>query len=398
MKTVRRLYFYAVALISVEVVLWGLIDLLRSIVDATIGGAAEALARALALVLVGVPIFLFHWLWAQRSSARDEEERTARLRAIFFYAILLGTLIPVVQNLLALVNRIFLEALRLDTSRAILGGSQSWPDNLIAILMNGLAAIYFLSILRGEWTALPGTENFADVRRLYRYLWVLYGLSMTIFGAQQTLHFLFYVPSEVLGDIGREALINGLALLVVGTPLWLYAWRVVQDSLAEAAEKDSNLRLGILYLLALSGVVTVLTTATMVVSTVLSELLGAGIATPDFIHQIGSPISVGIPLGVVWAYYGHWLNRHIESIHDVVRQAAMKRVYFYLLSALGLGGAFIGVASLIKFIIDLSTSGSLILDVAAAFEPGGRDCPDRGLAAAMAVYLATHAGQRIRNR
>ena len=50
MKTVRRLYFYAVALISVEVVLWGLINLLRSIVDETVGGAADALAQALALV------------------------------------------------------------------------------------------------------------------------------------------------------------------------------------------------------------------------------------------------------------------------------------------------------------------------------------------------------------
>ncbi len=119
MKTVRRLYFYAVALISVEVVLWGLINLLRSITDETIGGAADALAQALALVLVGVPIFLFHWLWVQRSSARDEEERTASLRAVFFYAVLIGTLIPVVQNLLALVNRIFIEAVKLDTSRAL---------------------------------------------------------------------------------------------------------------------------------------------------------------------------------------------------------------------------------------------------------------------------------------
>lgn len=63
MKTVRRLYFYAVALISIEVVLWGLINLLRSIVDQTIGGQAQSLASALALTLVGVPIFLFHWLW-----------------------------------------------------------------------------------------------------------------------------------------------------------------------------------------------------------------------------------------------------------------------------------------------------------------------------------------------
>ena len=94
MKTVRRLYFYAVVLISVEVVLWGLINLLRSITDETLGGAADALAQALALVLVGVPIFLFHWLWVQRSSAREEDERTASLRAVFFYSVLIGTLIP----------------------------------------------------------------------------------------------------------------------------------------------------------------------------------------------------------------------------------------------------------------------------------------------------------------
>ena len=31
MRTIRRLYFYAVALISLEVVVWGLIGLLRSI-------------------------------------------------------------------------------------------------------------------------------------------------------------------------------------------------------------------------------------------------------------------------------------------------------------------------------------------------------------------------------
>ena len=362
MKTVRRLYFYAVALISVEVVLWGLINLLRSITDETIGGAADALAQALALVLVGVPIFLFHWLWVQRSSAREEDERTASLRAVFFYSVLIGTLIPAVQNLLALVNRVFIEAVKLDISRALLGGSQTWSDNLIAILMNGVVAAYFLYVLRREWISLPGKENFADVRRLYRYIWVLYGLAMVVFGAQQTLRFLFYVPSNMLGDIGRETLVNGIALLVVGTPLWIYTWRVVQNSLAETSEKDSNLRLGILYLLALGGVITVLTTTAIVVETLLRKLLGADINTTDLIHQLGGPISIGVPLGAVWAYYGHWLNRHIESIPDPIRQAGMKRLYFYILSALGLGGAFIGVAILIKFIIDLTTGGSLTLD------------------------------------
>lgn len=358
MKTVRRLYFYLVALISLEVVLWGLISLLRSIIDETVGGGADILAQALALILVGVPIFLFHWWLAQRFSSQDEEEKTASLRAIFLYAALFATLIPATQNLLALIDRTFIQTVHLATERALLGGSQTVPDNIIAILMNGLVAAYFWNILRGEWKTLPSKENFADVRRLYRYLWMLYSLLMVIFGAQQVLRFVFYVPSNMLGDIGRETLVNGFALLVVGTPIWFYSWRIIQDALADAAEKESNLRLGILYILALSGVITVLTTGSVLVNIVLTKLLGADISTPDFIQQIGGVISVGVPLGAVWAYYGHWLNRHIASVGDEVRQAGMKRVYFYILSALGLGGAFVGVFTLIKFIVDLLTGGA----------------------------------------
>ena len=80
MKSIRRLYFYLVAFISIEVVLWGLVGLLRSVANDTISGGADALAQALALILVGVPIFLLHWLWVQRASERDEEEKTATLR------------------------------------------------------------------------------------------------------------------------------------------------------------------------------------------------------------------------------------------------------------------------------------------------------------------------------
>ncbi|HEX9117688.1 MAG TPA: DUF5671 domain-containing protein [Anaerolineae bacterium] len=361
MKTVRRLYFYAVAFISIEVVLWGLISLVRSIVDQTVGGQAQVLARALALILVGMPIFLFHWLWAQRLAGRDPEEQTAGVRAFFFYAILISTLIPLAQNVLALIDRVFLDAGQLELRRAIFGHSQPWQDSLIGIVMNGLVAAYFWNVLRSEWPRLPDAKTFGDVRRLYRYAWLLYSLIMTIFGAQQVLSFLFFVPSEVLGTFSRETLVNGIALLVVGTPVWVYTWRLIQNSLNDLAERDSNLRLGVLYLLALSGVITVLTTAAMVIHIVLSQLLGAGLSTSEFMHQIGGPISIGVPLGAVWAYYGSWLNRHIEAIGDAVRQAAMKRVVLYILSALGLGGAFFGVATLVKFIIDYLTGANLLL-------------------------------------
>jgi hypothetical protein len=362
MKSIRRLYFYLVAFISIEIVLWGLVSLLRSIVDDTVSGGADALAQALALILVGVPIFLIHWLWGQGASARDEEEKTATLRAVFFYAILLATLIPVVQNLLSFIDRSFVQAAGLGVSRAFRAFSeQTLADNLIAIFMNGIVAAYFWNILRGEWATFSDQENFADVRRLYRYIWMLYGLLMTVFGAQQILRFIFSVPGDVLGELGRETVVNGLALLFVGTPVWIYSWRVIQGSLDDPAEMGSALRLGILYLLALGGVITVITTSWSVVNTILLRLLGQDMTLSDFTQRISGPVSIGVPLGAVWAYYGYWLNRHIEAAGDGVRQAAMKRLYNYILAFIGLVVSFVGVATLFNFIIDTLTGSDILM-------------------------------------
>src|SRR5918996_2087639 len=316
MKSIRRLYFYLVALISIEIVVWGLVGLLRSIVDETVSGGADALAQALALILVGVPIFLIHWLWAQRASAREEEEKTASLRAVFLYAILLATLIPVVQNILSFIDRSFVQIAGLEVNRAFRAFSeQTLADNLIAIIMNGIVAAYFWNILRKEWATLPDPlrgENFTDVRRLYRYIWMLYGLLMTVYGTQQILRYLFYVPGDVLGELGREVVVNGTALILVGAPIWVYSWRVIQDSLFDPREMGSNLRLGILYILALGGVITVITAAWSIANTLLLLLLGQDLTFGDVMERIGGPLSIAIPLGAVWAYYGHWLNHHIE--------------------------------------------------------------------------------------
>ena len=235
MKTIRRLYFYAVAIISMEVVTWGVINLLRSIFSANkITNDASTLAQALSLIFVGVPIFLIHWLWAQRASAKDDEEKTASIRAIFFYGILLGTLIPAVQNLLALIDRTFLSAANLYVARAIVGGSQTWVDNLIAIVVNLLIAAYFWKTLQDEWRTLPETESFAEIRRLYRFIWMLYGLLMTVYGAQQALDYAFTLSAgNVLGVLGRETAVNAIALLVVGAPIWFFAWKILQDVLTD---------------------------------------------------------------------------------------------------------------------------------------------------------------------
>lgn len=354
MRTIRRLYFYLVSFITFEVVLWGMIGLLRSILSTSqISAGGDALAQALSLTLVGVPIFALHWMWAQRTSAADEEEHSSSLRAIFLYAALLATLIPITQNALALIDRSLLTLADLSPYRAVLGGSQTWVDNLIAIVLNIIAAAYFIRVLRGDWKTLTDTENFADVRRLYRYIWLLYSLLMVVFGAQQVIRFLFYIPPKVLGLMSRDIFVNGLSLLLVGAPIWFFSWKTCQDALREKSERDSLLRLGVLFLLTLGGVATVLSTAGSVLDIFLRWTLGESMTTTEFMARVSGAISVGVPLGIVWAYYGRWLHHDIDTFSDETRRFGFRRLYYYILSFAGLVTSFVGMALLVSFVIDV---------------------------------------------
>ncbi len=353
MRTIRRLYFYAVAFISLEVVLWGLISLARSFFAAdVIGGSVTTLAQALALILVGLPVFGLHWWVAQRGAASDAEERANILRAIFLYGVLLATLIPVIQNFLAALNHLFLLAFNLSTDFALLGQHQTWSDNLIAILMNSLAAAYFIIVLRADWQVIAPKETYADIRRIYRYIWVGYGLALVIAGIQQILSFVLTMPEMIVGSSYRATFVNGLALLFVGAPLWFFAWKIAQDALAEPPERESLLRLGVLYLLALSGIVTVLTSSGVVIYTLLRLALGEAMTWPDFMNGVSGPLSIGIPLGGVWAYYSRWLGRAMSESPDAPRRAGLRRLYYYVLSLIGLGASFTGLAMLLSFVID----------------------------------------------
>jgi hypothetical protein len=157
----------------------------------------------------------------------------------------------------------------------------------------------------------------------------------------------------VLGEIGRETAVNAIALLVIGTPIWVYAWRVLQEALQDAAERKSLLRLGVLYLLSLSGVIIVLTASGNLIYLLLNRLFGEGAALNEFLQKIGNPISIAVPFGAVWAYFGTWLAHQINFDGQAPRRAGKKRIYYYILSIIALTASFIGLASLLSLVIDL---------------------------------------------
>jgi hypothetical protein len=364
MPTIRRLYLYAVALVSVEVVLWGAIGLARSFfAGAAIGGSVTQLAGALALILVGVPVFLIHWLLAQRLALHDPEERSARLRAIFLYGVLLALLLPAAQNALALFDRLFLSAFGQPLFRVMFGASQSASDNLVAILFSLAVAAYFYTVLLSDWRLTPQGDSFPEVRRLYRYIWMLYGLLLVFFGVQQVL--LFILTS--LGEVGAgkptfvgtaSMLANGLALLFVGVPIWVFAWVRIQRSLDDPAEAGSLLRLVALYLLAFASLGAGLVSAGLTLYGLLRFALGEALSFAGPLGEIADPLSVLIPATLVWAYYGRVLRREVKSLSEEshrgeLHRADLRWLYAYILAAVGLTATFIGLYLLLSFLLEL---------------------------------------------
>lgn len=356
MRAIRRIYFYAVAMISLEVVLWGLINLARSIFCPKLvacSGAGSALAQGLALVVVGVPVFGFHWLMAQRFARREMDERASGIRAAFLYGALLGTLIPAVQNFLALVNRPVLSGFQLQSSRAFVGGGQVWSDNVIAILMNLLVAVYFFYVLRADWKLILPKEAFANLRRIYRWIWALYGLGLLVSGLDQVLRFILSFSTGLLSlDFQRYWAVNGIVVTLVGAPLWVYAWQTIQGSLADGAERESFLRLGLLYLLSLAGVVVTLAAGGTLVDHLLRLVFGEYAAFQAFLQAVDGPLALCIPFLGIWLYYGRWLGRAMQEAPDAPRRAGMRRLYSYILSVIGLGVTFVGLAMLLSFMVD----------------------------------------------
>jgi hypothetical protein len=377
MQTIRRLYFYTICLVSMEVVLWGSIGLLRSLFNGQeIGGnSASRLAGALSLILVGIPVFLIHWRSVRLSLKNDPEERSTRIRAIFLYGILLLTLIPVVQNALSLLGRLFLQAFSLNSTYAIFGANQAWSDNFVAMLANSMVAYYFYRVLQGDWASGLHGDNFAEVRRLYRYIWMIYSLVLAVAGIQQLLKYVLTVWGSVGGTV-QAALASGLALLIIGAPIWLFVTRLIQSSLADPAEKESLMRLAVLYAIVFCAVIGSLASVAIVIFQVLRVVFGAHYELASFFGTLGQPLSMAVPFAMIWTFYGRTLNAEIkeaavpaqtetpqsppEAESEQVQKAGLRRLYYYVLAIIGLAAFFTGLWFLFSSLIDLAVGAGTL--------------------------------------
>ena len=380
MLSIRRLYLYAVAFISLEAIIWGTTGLLRSLAAGSLSGQnTQQFAASAAFLLAAAPVFILHWYLAQREVRRSPAERAARTRAVFLYGLLLATLIPTMQNGLALLDRELIVAFGGEATQAVLGSGQTQLDNLVAILVNGVAAVTFFLVLRRDWETSEAEnlhgQAFSDTRRLYRYLWIVYSLAYLVFGAQQIV--LFLLQQAESNPLEYALLANGLALLIFGLPVWYIAQHQVAragNSFRSPGERLSLTRLSILYAVTFLSVGAVMVSAHIVLKTALGAALGDVINLAGFIQKTDLAISTGIPMALVWAYYGSRLLRETRPVSaarlsseitvlgeaQLQQRLRLRRVYIYGLALLGLVATTLGLLALLAFLMSLVLQHGLI--------------------------------------
>lgn len=369
MQIIRRLYFYAVTLVSLEIVIWGLIGLMRTVFSAAaLGATADRLAAPLAFILVGLPVFLMHWRMVQGMAAENADEAASRIRAAFFYIALAATFLPAIQNALAFVSRSLTQAFGIDSSQALLGSGQTLADNAVAVGVNLLLAVYLYRRNQQNWSgeicALLSEqdserlgENYADARRLYRYLWLSYSLALTVLGVRQLLAYLLLSP-QVLGVPPAILLANGLALTAIGFPIWLATQRLIDRSLTDSAEASSWLRVAFLYGLTWLGMFLTLYQLGKIGDLILRLMFGESLSLAQSLHFLRPAIAVGVPLGVVWGWYGRQRQEAVRQRPTPLLQSALERFHGTIVASAALLAILLGSSRLLAFVINLVLGNS----------------------------------------
>lgn len=118
--TIRRLYYYAVALTGLILTWFGAIDVVQVILDWLTGQNLVAgegfwitpLSWGLSLLAVGAPIWAFHWQVSQRIARREDEigraERASGPRKVYLYGVALAGGLIILYYLAQVAYRLLL--------------------------------------------------------------------------------------------------------------------------------------------------------------------------------------------------------------------------------------------------------------------------------------------------
>ncbi|MFN8533645.1 MAG: DUF5671 domain-containing protein [Dehalococcoidia bacterium] len=362
MLTIRRVYLYLVAAVSLTMLAGGIIALARTLLTLVTGSSAfgeglrEDIALSSGVSLVALPVWLLHWGLAQRFCRLEPGERTAALRRLYLYATLavgaIAAAIAVSDEVIALVG-------------LVVGGRglsiSNFLDSVPLFLVAAAVWGYHWMVVSRERLSDGEHGASATLRRWYVYGSAFWGLVVLLAATAGLIEFVWRL---VLGppSFGVGLLLADLAgPAIAGLVVWLFHWTWSTSGPTAEDDRRSVLRpVFMLGALAVAISVTLLQVG-QVLYYLLSRVLGVpspGGQTGSIPQLLGGPIAAAIAYGVAWIYYRRAVRRETAGDTAETRRTGVLRLYRYLVALVSLAILSVGVAGVLWTLGDLLTSAT----------------------------------------
>jgi hypothetical protein len=351
MSTTRQVWFYLVIIITLAIFAVGVGQLLTLIFDVTIKGSyltqvgvanfnKQQLSLGLAMILIGGPLWFFFWRSVQRRVKGNQEEIGAAIRKFFLNFILVETAIMGITAASSFLKWLMAGARVAEFSSSVLA----------VMIVGGIVWFYHWRISESEGHPSPVART---LRRWYVYILSGFGLVWLSVGLVLLVNTVV-INLPVWGNIlVREhfwdnATQMSVAQLLLGGVTWYYHWfRMARNDF------DSTLRQVYFYLLTISGgAIAALAASTIILYQFFIWVFGGvNISVSPHFQFLGWAVPTALVGLAIWGYHRRLVQEEANRVQEK-RQSA-QRVYFYLMSFLGLGTLVAGLSWLFGILIDL---------------------------------------------
>jgi len=285
------------------------------------------LALQSAFSVVGVPLFLIIANWARKSIRQDPEELQTLAWNLYLTGISIISLILVINAQMNIYDGLFKDA-------------EIQGKDLSQLIVWGAIWYFHFTMHR---KVEPSTNALGEqlIGSAIGVGFSFIGL-LTIFSALISKLFTFSDKTLIISN--SDPLIDGLITLAIGAPIWIIYW----IKTAKRQFKDS-LWYGYVLLVGVGGgLLATLTALSFTLYWILVWFFGDVTATAavhfsDLTQTIGTSLAAAIVL----AYHRQLLQESVESTRSDIR-----RVYEYVISAIGLAAAAGGVTLILVSIIE----------------------------------------------
>jgi hypothetical protein len=355
-SSTRRIWLYLITLISLGIFAAGVGQLLTLLFDVTIKGSyltqvgelafnRQRLSLGLAMTVIGGPLWFFFWRAVQRRAKGNQEEIGAASRKLLLNFILVVTALMGITTAGNFLRWLLAGAPTADFS----------SGTLASMIIAGIIWFYHWRVSESEGHPSSAAKT---LRRWYVYTLAGFGLVWLAVGLVQLLNAAIvnlpvWGSTLVRGQFWDHTAQMSIAMILLGGVTWYFHWfRMAKGDF------DSTLRQIYFYLLTISGGAI----AALVASTILlfRFFIWAFGGTPASVNPQFQFLGWAVPTILVglaiWGYHRRLVEKEAGRVQE--KRLSAQRVYFYLMSFLGLGTLVAGLSLLFGLLLDLIINAS----------------------------------------